>query len=390
MASKIKGESDRILVLCVDRDGDIEAKGRVNTPVIGRDENIKAAIELALNDPEEADANAIFDAVKIFDDMKKTLTEPKEKIEVASISGSHSGGVEADRKLASELESILERFPANNAILVSDGYGDESVIPIVESRVPIMSIKRTVVKHSESIEESWAVFFKYVRMITEDARYSRVFLGIPGILLIAFFFLWYYQQLIYTGQALLIILGVILLVKGFALDQRIKRVNHYVRTSLIPTPLAQIRFFTSSAGFVLVLIGTYQAISKIMVEVQIPFDLGIILANLPLIIGKFIAYSLDLITIGVGVFFIGRSIYYLFIESSKLWRNVIGAVMVLPSREVALRSSLILLDPSVSPMTLVASVGFGILVTASSVFIVRVLSRRYSNHFRKDEHSEEE
>ena len=390
MASKIKGESDRILVLCVDRDGDIGAKGRVNTPVIGRDENIKAAIELALNDPEEADANAIFDAVKIFDDMKKTLTEPKEKIEVASISGSHSGGVEADRKLASELELILERFPANNAILVSDGYGDESVIPIVESRVPIMSIKRTVVKHSESIEESWAVFFKYVRMITEDARYSRVFLGIPGILLIAFFFLWYYQQLIYTGQALLIILGVILLVKGFALDQRIKRVNHYVRTSLIPTPLAQIRFFTSSAGFVLVLIGTYQAISKIMVDVQIPFDLGIILANLPLIIGKFIAYSLDLITIGVGVFFIGRSIYYLFIESSKLWRNVIGAVMVLPSREVALRSSLILLDPSVSPMTLVASVGFGILVTASSVFIVRVLSRRYSNHFRKDEHGEEE
>jgi putative membrane protein len=390
MASKTKGESDRILVLCVDRDGDIGTKGRVNTPVIGRDENIKAAIELALNDPEEADTNAIFDAVKIFDDMKKTLTEPKEKIEVASISGSHSGGVEADRKLASELESILERFPANNAILVSDGYGDESVIPIIESRVPIMSIKRTVVKHSESIEESWAVFFKYVRMITEDARYSRVFLGIPGILLIAFFFLWYYQQLIYTGQALLIILGVILLVKGFALDQRIKRVSHYVRTSLIPTPLAQIKFFTSFAGFVLVLIGSYQAISKIIVEVQIPLDLGIILANLPLIIGKFITYALDLITIGVGVFFIGRSIYYLFIENSKLWRNVIGAVMVLPSREVALRSSLILLNPSVSPMTLVASVGFGILVTAASVFIVRVLSRRYSNHFRKDEHGEEE
>jgi hypothetical protein len=30
------------------------------------------------------------------------------------------------------------------------------------------------------------------------------------------------------------------------------------------------------------------------------------------------------------------------------------------------------------------------LVTAASVFIVRVLSRRYSNHFRKDEHGEEE
>jgi putative membrane protein len=390
MVSKTKGESDRILVLCVDRDGDIETKGRVNTPVIGREENINAAIELALNDPEEADTNAIFDAVKIFDDMRKRLAESKEKIEVASISGSRSGGVEADRKLTSELESVLERFPANNAILVSDGYGDESVIPIVESRVPIMSVKRTVVKHSESIEESWAIFFKYVRMITEDPRYSRVFMGIPGILLIALFFLWYYQQLIYTGQALLIILGLILLVKGFSLDQRIKHVSHYVRTSLIPTPLAQIRFFTSSAGFVLVLIGAYQAASKLMAEVQIPFDLGIIIANLALIIGKFITYSLDLLTIGVGVFFIGRCIYYLFIESSKLWRNVIGAVILLPSREVAIRASLILLNPSLSPMTLVASVGFGILVTAASIFIVRVLSRRYSSYFRKDEHGEEE
>ena len=390
MSSKIRGESDRILVLCVDRDGDIGAKGRINTPVIGREENINAAIELALSDPEEADTNAIFDAVKIFDDMKKTLTGPEEKIEVASISGSRSGGVEADRKLASELESILEKFPANNAILVSDGYGDESVIPIVESRVPIMSIKRTVVKHSESIEESWAVFFKYVRMIIEDARYSRVFLGIPGILLIAFFFLWYYQQLIYTGQALLIILGVILLIKGFALDQRIRHISQYIRTSLIPTPLAQIRFFTSFAGFVLIAIGTYQAISKIIVEVQIPLDLGILLENLPLIVGKFITYSLDLITIGVGVFFIGRSIYYLFVKSSKLWRNVIGAVMILPSREVVSRSSLILLNPLMSPMILVASVGFGILIAAASIFIVRVLSKRYSRHFRKDEHGEEE
>ncbi|MCJ7614473.1 DUF373 family protein, partial [Candidatus Bathyarchaeota archaeon] len=47
-------KAERILVLCVDRDDDLGMKAGINTPVLGRKENVNAAASLALRDPEEA------------------------------------------------------------------------------------------------------------------------------------------------------------------------------------------------------------------------------------------------------------------------------------------------------------------------------------------------
>jgi putative membrane protein len=57
----------RILILCVDRDGDLGAKAGVKTPLIGRTANLDGAVSLALKDPEEPDANAMFEAVSLHD-----------------------------------------------------------------------------------------------------------------------------------------------------------------------------------------------------------------------------------------------------------------------------------------------------------------------------------
>ena len=69
-----EASEERILILCVDRDGDIEAKTGIKTPIIGRKENLDAAIALALKDPEEADANAMFEAVRIYDSLEQKKT----------------------------------------------------------------------------------------------------------------------------------------------------------------------------------------------------------------------------------------------------------------------------------------------------------------------------
>ena len=87
-----------ILVLCVDRDNDLEAKTGIKTPVLGRDANLEAAVSLALKDPEEPDANAMFEAVRLNDKLQSEKS-PEETFEVATISGSDRGGVSADRKL---------------------------------------------------------------------------------------------------------------------------------------------------------------------------------------------------------------------------------------------------------------------------------------------------
>ncbi|MCP8318953.1 MAG: DUF373 family protein, partial [Candidatus Methylarchaceae archaeon HK01B] len=59
----------KLLVLSVDRDDDIGVKAKVKTPVIGRDACIEAATKLSIADPEEADANAIFAAVKQYNEL---------------------------------------------------------------------------------------------------------------------------------------------------------------------------------------------------------------------------------------------------------------------------------------------------------------------------------
>ena len=82
-------EKRKILILCVDRDNDIGVKTDIETPIIGKENNLEAASNLALIDPEESDANAIFGAVRTYD----TLSEESgnEEYEVATIVGSEQG-----------------------------------------------------------------------------------------------------------------------------------------------------------------------------------------------------------------------------------------------------------------------------------------------------------
>src|SRR4030066_735879 len=154
----------RILILCVDRDGDLETKAGIKTPLLGRNSNLDAAVSLALRDPEEPDANAMFEAVRLYDRLQNEK-KPEEIFEVVTISGSELGGVSADRKLVAELSSSLDSFSATEVILVTDGYTDEAVLPLVESRVPVSSVRRIVIKHSQSIEETAALFSKHARLL---------------------------------------------------------------------------------------------------------------------------------------------------------------------------------------------------------------------------------
>ena len=55
------------LVLCVDRDDDMGEKAHVISPVIGRQENLNAAVALALVDPEDSDVNTTLAGIKIYD-----------------------------------------------------------------------------------------------------------------------------------------------------------------------------------------------------------------------------------------------------------------------------------------------------------------------------------
>ena len=109
--------ASKLLVICVDRDDDVGEKTGISTPVVGRNECIEAGQRLALEDPEDADSNAIFSAIKTYED----LVSKGYNAQVIIVAGVTGRGVQADEKIAAEIKSVLMKFSAEGAVIVSDG-----------------------------------------------------------------------------------------------------------------------------------------------------------------------------------------------------------------------------------------------------------------------------
>jgi putative membrane protein len=392
MSNSTKEGPEKVLILCVDRDDDIGVKAKIKTPIIGRKENLEAAVALALKDPEEPDANAMFEAVRIFDRMKEGA-EVKGNCQIATISGSEFGGISADRKLVTELTNILKAFTASDVILVTDGFTDEAVLPLLQSRVPVTSVRRVVVKHSESIEETAALFSRYLKMIWRNPRYSRIALGLPGVLMIVLVILYAYDLLTYSGIAFLIVFGVALIVKGFGVDRAARNFYRWVREYSPPPLPIQVANYTAIAGIVLIVISCYQgavaaANSPVM---QTPLiDIGQWLAALPSLAGYFINQSIAFIIFGICILLVGRAIRWFFERDPKLLRTIVIVVAWAWSWQIFQQASLILIDPSTAFTQLAAAVLTGILLTVAAILITFLLHRRYANFFREKEVTVEE
>ncbi|HUH99778.1 MAG TPA: DUF373 family protein, partial [Nitrososphaerales archaeon] len=149
---------ERVLVLSVDRDGDLERKAGIHSPIFGREAVLSAATRLAVADPEEADANALFAATKEHDSLRAQEVE----CDVGAVCGLPDSGFKADRKIRSEVEALLSKQNYSGIVLISDGAEDELVIPIIQTLKPIVSVRRIVVKHSRSVEENYMVIGRYL------------------------------------------------------------------------------------------------------------------------------------------------------------------------------------------------------------------------------------
>ena len=123
------------MIVCIDRDNDLGRKTTVQGPVIGREANLKAASKLALADPSEADANTMFAAVNKFDELKPKYPN----LEIVTLTGVGKSGFESDKMINEQLDTVLEKFPAEGFVLVTDGAEDDQVIPILQSRAKIIS-----------------------------------------------------------------------------------------------------------------------------------------------------------------------------------------------------------------------------------------------------------
>ncbi len=376
-------EKKRILILCVDRDSDLTKKTEVKTPVIGRNENLNAAVALALKDPEEPDANAMFEAVRQYDRLK-AQSKAEELFEIATVCGSELGGVDADRKVVSELTNLISLFPASEVILVTDGYTDETVLPLVESRVKVSSVRRIVVKHSQSIEQSAALFTRYLRTITQNPRYSRIALGVPGVLLLIFGILSLLNYYYLFWIALVFVLSVVLVIKGFGVDRAAKKTIQWINEYSPPPLRVQISTFALIMGVLAISVGAYlgwgNAASKI---VTMPSDFGGWIIILPQIVGNFTKGAMDLLIVGICVALSGRAIRWYMEHDTRFLRNTALIVLMAWSRQILDGTSDILINPDFGYEKLIFSIVVGVLIGIASVLVIFVVQRKRAAFFGK-------
>ncbi len=375
-------DSDKTLILCIDGDNDIGIKGKVETPLIGRQTNLESATALAVSDPEEADANAMFGAVKLYDRMINQY--PDESFEVATIAGSGRGGVEADRKMVKELGLVLGKYPADGVILVTDGFSDEDLVPIIQSRIPITSIHHVVVKHSERIEETYAVIFRYLRMLVEDPYYSRVALGVPGIILVIFGFLIASNQLENAGMVVTFVIGIVFVLKGFGLDERLAELQ-----PRLPPPERWINLITTGLGGIVILIGVIQGFDYAWNIIHLPiapfWDLTYWATNSADILGAFIIKATDMVTLGLCIAIAGDMVSVLVQDRKNptVWNNMIGILFIVLMNPISKEAAFIIRNPGTeitvfSPLIIYILLGV-IVMTVVITWVYRRFGRELFN-----------
>ncbi|PNV77533.1 MAG: hypothetical protein C0200_05705, partial [Thermoproteota archaeon] len=221
---------EKVLVLCIDRDDDVGVKTGIKGPIIGREKNVEAASKLAMADPSEADANAIFGAIKVYDEMQKELSE--DNVMIATVTGNNKSEFLADREILRQMSEITENFRPDMIILVSDGADDERVIPLLSRFSNTISIRRVLVQQSRGMEDAYFLLRRYMEKLFENPKNRAIAFGIPGVVLFlgALFYVLNLQRYFYAGAGLLI--GLILLDKAFDISRRIQLTVGYFGGSL--------------------------------------------------------------------------------------------------------------------------------------------------------------
>ncbi len=250
----------KTLILVVDRDNDFGRKGGVATPVIGREGCEKAAMSLAMADPEDSDVNTVLAALSIH----KEMSEEGADVEMALLCGDSRVGFKSDAIVAEELENVLDDVQPDRVILVSDGAEDEYIYPLISSRAKIDSVRRVFVKQAPGVE---GTLYILLRMIQDDDKRKRFLIPLGVIFLVLGLFsvlpdlvalagsgnLNYLSGM--TGGVLMLILGTYIISYAYKLDERLlkftRNIKAMVRSGNQVVPFTIVAIILFFAGLIL-------------------------------------------------------------------------------------------------------------------------------------------
>ena len=232
-----------LLVLCVDLDDDLGRKTGVETPVVGRERVRDAAVALATADPEDSDVNVLFEGLHIASEITDEATT------VAAVTGVDGRDIEANREIGDQIDRVLAGLATGEdvrAIVVTDGAQDESVLPVVRSRVPIDGVRRVVVRQAQDLESMYYT----IRQVLDDPETRGTILVPLGIALLIYPLAVLANALDLPGTVFGFasgLLGLYVLGRGLGVGGRIDRTVERVRQALFSGRITLITYLVAAA-----------------------------------------------------------------------------------------------------------------------------------------------
>ncbi|WP_416839077.1 DUF373 family protein [Haloferax sp. DFSO52] len=212
------------LVLCVDRANDIGRKSGLSTPVVGWEAVRSLVTDVGLADPEDSSVNCLLETLRV----TRELRDEREDAEIAVISGSSESAIGADRAVATQLDTLVEQYDFDSAVIVIDSAEDERLVPVIESRLRVDAVDRVVVRQAHDIESTYYLLKQF--LADEELRSTvLVPLGV-GLLLLPLLLVQFTPAVALAGLAAL--LGAVLLYKGLAIDEFFSNAPEQVRDAL--------------------------------------------------------------------------------------------------------------------------------------------------------------
>ncbi len=339
-----------MLLICVDRDADLEVKTGIKGPVVGRENVLDAAVKLALADPRDSDANALFEGIRVYDELKKKGKD----VEICVLTGSRNVGIESDERIAKQLEFVLKDVDAKEAILISDGASDEYILPIIQSRIKVNHVDRVVVRQHEKIESTVYLILEFLKEVAHEPKLARLFFGLPGLAAII------YAIFKDAGWRLIIgVVGTFLLIKGFNLESTIQKFVDELKSSFFAGRLS---FFTYVTAIILAVAGVVKGyLSLEIVEGQ----------SLQSYVPAFISSSIDLFMFSAIIALFGKIIDSA-LEKKSFGKYVVAIIFVIAVRLILDSISLFILG-SISTGDLIVSIALGLTLTLFSLLSIRSL-----------------
>ena len=243
-----------LLVLCVDLDDDLGRKTGIPTPVLGDDDVTEAAVALATADPEDSDVNVLFQGVTVHDE----LAAQGEAVTVAAVTGGDGSDVQANRAVGAEVDRVLAELSTGeevSAIVITDGAQDESVLPVIRSRMPIDGMRRVVVRQAQDLES----LYYTIKQVLADPETRGTILVPLGILLLIYPLVVLANRFDVAGAAVLGLIsggvGLYSLFRGLGLEASVDRTADALRNLLYA---GRVTLITYVVALALIVVGGVQ------------------------------------------------------------------------------------------------------------------------------------